>query len=162
MITIERLKEALYYNHETGLWNWLVDTRRKKKGDIAGGMTSAGYIQIQIDGERYLAHRLAWFYMTGKWPKSLVDHEDMKPINNVWTNLREATHSQNKANRTRQKNNVSGLKGVTFHQGKWRSAIYVDGQQIYLGSFETKQEAAKSYQTAAVTLFGDFARYDNV
>jgi hypothetical protein len=162
MITIERLKQLLEYNPETGLWTWRVHRHCKKCGDIAGGLNSAGYIQITIDGTKYLAHRLAWLYMTGEWPKSLIDHEDLKPINNVWTNLREATHSQNKANRYHQKNNSCGVKGVDFHQGKWRSLIYVDGAQIYLGSYPTKEQAADAYKIAAIKHFGDFARYENV
>jgi hypothetical protein len=74
-LTAERLREVLNYNPGTGVFTWRVQTgRRAPVGAIAGCITWYGYIAIKIDCCRHLAHRLAWFYVTGAWPKDQIDH----------------------------------------------------------------------------------------
>ena len=70
MLTEERLKEVLSYNAmDSGIFTWKIAKARSiKVGDIAGADDGAGYIQIQIDGTLYKAHRLAWLYVYGKFP----------------------------------------------------------------------------------------------
>jgi hypothetical protein len=70
-----------------------------KPGDIAGTTRPDGRRQISIDNLTYLASRLAWLYMTGRWPKEEIDHIDRDKGNDRWENLREATHQQNQLNR---------------------------------------------------------------
>jgi hypothetical protein len=52
---------------------------------------------------------------------------------------------------------ASGVKGVSFHKGRWRARIHVDGISKELGGFDTIEEAAAAYAQAAVTFFGEFA-----
>lgn len=82
MLTQSELKNKLTYNPETGLFG--------RKNKIAGSLRPNGYIQIGINKKLFRAHRLAFLYMTGEWPKSDVDHIDMDRKNNKWANLREA------------------------------------------------------------------------
>jgi HNH endonuclease len=60
---------------------------------IAGAKNGRGYRQIRIDGRPYSASRLAWLYMTRKWPNSEISYFNGKPSDTRWANLREATSS---------------------------------------------------------------------
>jgi hypothetical protein len=127
---------------------------------LAGGVKALGYVAIGIGGHRYLAHRLAWLYMTGGWPRRRIDHRNGTPSDNRWTNLREATGSQNISNAKRHKDSSSGLKGATWESwsGKWRSTIRSNGKTYHLGRFRTPEEAHAAYCEAAIRLNGEFAR----
>jgi hypothetical protein len=98
-LTANRLREVLDYNSETGVFTWRVALRpRMKIGTVAGWLDERGYRRVRIDARPYLAHRLAWLWMTGEWPSGRLDHRDGDPGNNCWSNLREAMQSQNSAN----------------------------------------------------------------
>src|SRR4051794_4935854 len=118
MLTAERLREILSYDPETGLFTRLQSPRTGQRytGKQAGSIKPSGYVKIRVDGRFYFAHRLAWTIMTGQNPPEAMDHIDCNPSNNRWSNLREATSSQNAANHRIRSNNSSGLKGVSFHK----------------------------------------------
>ena len=95
------------------------------------------------------AHRLAFLYMTGRFPKVDVDHEDTIKHHNWWSNLREATRSQNMQNqRKSQLNNKLGLLGVHSQNGKFIAQIGINGKQTYIGNFNTPEEAHIAYLNA--------------
>lgn len=156
MITQEQLKEVLNYDPETGLFTWI--KKRGHKKNTAGGKR-LGYISIGVGFRLYQAHRLAWLYMTGEWPKFL-DHIDGDRSNNRFSNLRIATASQNAANAKRSATNTSGFKGVTWHKGakKWMAQIVVREERKYLGLFDRVEDAHQAYVSAAREGFGEFAR----
>jgi hypothetical protein len=158
-LTQERLKELLRYDPETGVWVWRISPR--KTGDIAGSLYKGGYLRIRIDGRDYRCHRLAFLYMLGRWPESHVDHRDTNPANNAWSNLREATRSQNLCNRGTPKNNTSGFKGVSKNKriGRWQAIISAGGSQYHLGYYDNPKEASEAYQRAARVLHGEFYRH---
>lgn len=87
-----------------------------------------------------------------------VDHKDSNGLNNVRENLRLVVQAQNKINRKKYKNNKSGYKGVCPENDKWRADIQVNGKRIYLGAFDTKEDAYAAYCEAAKTHHGEFAR----
>jgi hypothetical protein len=160
-LTAERLRELLHYNPETGIFTRLVRTaRRVRVGDIAGSLNRGGYWQIAVDGRSYLAHRLAWFYMTGKWPTGDLDHHNLCGSDNSWTNLRQATDSQNNANRRLRSTNTSGLKGVSWSKArsKWHARIKINGKDRHLGFSDCRAAAHFAYVIAADEAFGEFAR----
>lgn len=157
MITHARLLELLQYDPATGLLTWRVSHGNKLAGAIAGTPMENGYLRVGVDGGRYLAHQLAWFYMTGEWEPEL-DHRDRHRSNNVFSNLRPSTRSQNQANRGVPKNNTSGIKGVTrYRDGRWQVEIWAQGKRHYLGRFDEIDAAALAYTKAARELFGAFA-----
>lgn len=126
MITQEQLKLILNYDPETGEFNWLVKPRNRASiGGVAGHLRKNGYREISIKGKKYYAHRLAWLYMTGSWPKEHIDHINGNPSDNRFCNLREATRSQNMHNQGVCSNNTSGYKGVCWHKSnqKWEACI---------------------------------------
>lgn len=68
ILSIIRLREVLDYNPKTGIFIWKVVRHNGNNiGDIAGYTHSRGYVIISVDGNQYKAHRLAWFYVKGKW-----------------------------------------------------------------------------------------------
>lgn len=159
VLTVERLRSVLDYDPATGLFRWKIRTAlRTKVGDVAGTPIKGGYIRIRVDGEKILAHRLAWFYVTGKWPKRLVDHINGETSDNRFVNLREATPVQSNFNRKSW--GASRHKGVSWvaDHGKWCAAIYYDKRRHHLGFFDSEDEAAKAYQVAAKEHQGEYAR----
>jgi hypothetical protein len=162
MLSQSRLKELLHYDPATGVWTWLVDRPGKgaKVGDHPAHLEGSGYLQFSVDGRNYRSCRLAWLYMTGEWPPSQIDHEDRNRTNDRWTNLRLATHSQNKANSGAYANNSLGVKGVgttaRMKSKPYRARIQVDGSAVHLGYFATPEQANAAYAEAARRYFGDF------
>jgi hypothetical protein len=153
-----RLKEVLFYNPKTGDFTWLVSRGKAVAGSKAGSYRD-GYIQIGVDDELFLAHILAWFWMTKQWPETFLDHKDNNRSNNTWLNLREATRSQNNANCGVRSHSATGIKGVQMHRsGRFMAKITVDKKQIYLGIFDTAVEAGDAYAKAAILHRGEFAR----
>ena len=160
MLTVERLKEALMYESDTGIFRWrVIRSQNGRAGNIAGSKKVNGYIDICIDRMLYKAHRLAWFYMTGKWPSEGLDHINTDRTDNRWANLRLANKSQNEANSPRNKANTSGFKGVSRKRNKWQAGIKKDYVRYNLGSFATPEEAHQAYCEAAKETFGEFARF---
>lgn len=156
VLTATKCREFLDYNPDTGVFLWK-KSKVKAAGRTAGTITSHGYYQISICCRVYYAHRLAWLYMTGEWPKDQVDHIDMDKSNNRFANLRESDASRNSAN-TKTRKNRSGLKGARWDKGKWSSTIVVNKKRIYLGRYEKAEDAHAAYRAAAIKYHGEFAR----
>ena len=165
-ITADNLRSLLNYDPETGIFTWKNQRSTRPAGSIAGyakySKARTRYWYIKISQRLYLAHRLAWLYMTGNWPPAEIDHVDCDGLNNRWQNLRSATRTQNLMNRYRSKHNKSGAKGVSFDKrsGKYHAKIKFDGRLIYLGQFNSLEEAASAYGRAANEYYGEFARMD--
>lgn len=157
MLTQERLKARLRYVPTTGKFYHRVTSGRAVKGAEAGTVHGKhGHIAVKVDGVRYLAHRVAWLYMTGAWPEGKIDHRDRAPANNRWKNLRPATHAQNIANSRLRKDSSSGVKGVyqrADRPGKWLA--HCAGK--HLGQFDTKLEAITARFLAAKDRWGEYA-----
>lgn len=157
-LTVERLREVLAYDPETGIFTHL--RRRVGIGKVAGSPNGKGYINIAIDGVLYPAHRLAWMYVTGAMPLGHLDHKDLDRANNRFGNLRECSRSQNGANAPLSKANRSGFKGVCWFEqtGKWRAVIKYNRKQVHLGYYNCPVAAHIAYQIAADRHHGEFAR----
>ena len=156
-LTVERLKEVLGYDADTGEFRWKLRLGGKATaGRIAGSVDRGGYRAIRIDRRLYLAHRLAWLYVYGAWPDKWLDHINRITDDNRIENLRLAEPWQNHANKTAYRTNTSGFKGVWWCAGKWMAQIQVQNRVIYLGRFADVAEAGAAYEAAAVKYLGDF------
>lgn len=157
MITAEQLRELLAYDPDTGVFVWRVSSsNRAAAGKVAGKLNC--YWQIGVLGRRYLAHRLAWLYVHGRWPTHEIDHINRVKTDNRIANLREATRSQNQANGARHNNNKTGFRGVGLLKwGRYAATIKINKRQTHLGCFDTAEQASAAYQKAVKELFGEFA-----
>ena len=154
----QQLKSILRYEPDSGLFYVVKSTApRVKVGSVAGSKNASGYIVINRS-RVYMAHRLAWLYMTGEFPVGQIDHIDCDRSNTKWDNLRLATRTENRRNASRSRNNTTGFKGVSRARSKYRATISVDYKQICLGNFDTAEEAHEAYKKAAADLYGEFAR----
>lgn len=162
------LLHFLSYFPETGVFFW----RNKPARNIVIGSV-AGYLQtcrdgnkrrlIRIRGVNYYAYRLAWFYVTTRWPERGVDHKNCVSHDDRFENLREATASQQQMNKRAPSTNKSGYKGVSRYtvHGKfigWRAVIMFAGEYKHLGVFSDALAAQRAYSSAARQLAGEFAR----
>ena len=160
------VRELFDYDPNTGVLLWKVDISRWKAGQIAGRQKeSTGrrrYIEVRYEGKWLTAHRIAVAWMTGEWPDEQVDHINGDGLDNRWSNLRQATSSENSQNRKMPNTNQVGMKGVIrvtrYGTTKFEARIRVNGKQLHLGRFETAQEAHAAYCNAADKHFGAFAR----
>ena len=152
-LTQEYARSVLNYDPETGVFTWRQSGKGRKTGRMAGCLhRTLGSVQLQVGGKLYYAHRIAWLYMTGSWPKEHIDHIDGNPGNNAWKNLREATNGENMQNqrRCRKDNKSSGLLGVTWSKpaGRWAAQIQINGARKYLGLHDTPELAHAAYLEA--------------
>ena len=120
-------------------------------GCIAGNAGALGYVQIMVCRKRYYAHRLAWLFVHGYWPKAL-DHVNGDRADNRLHNLREVSSSVNMRNRRMSGNNTSGVTGVCwdYEKGKWRVQISINRKQKHLGYFDDLGDAKEAREVAAM------------
>ncbi len=149
MFTQEEVKRLFDYDPMTGFCTRLTRPARNVRigqglgwiQNCAGGLN---YLKTEIDYKQYLVHRLIWLWMTGQMPEKDIDHIDGNGLNNVWSNLREATRSQNMRNAKIRTDNKSGQAGVSFHarSRKWRASINTGvGTKKHLGYYDNLQDA---------------------
>lgn len=122
-----------------------------------------GYNQLCIDGRSYRAARVAWLWVTGEWPPETVDHRNRDRTDDRWANLRLATVTENLRNQGPQKKNRTGYRGVCFlpRDGRYRAMLQsqVNGRKsgIFIGMFDTAEEASAAYLRKAAEVYGEFA-----
>lgn len=90
----------------------------------------------------------------------IIDHRDGNSLNNLRRNLRPATYAENGWNRKKNKNNRSGITGVSWSKAarRWIAQIRHENKKLHLGCFSTKEEADKAYRNAERKHRGKFAR----
>jgi hypothetical protein len=162
----KRLKEVLSYSKENGVFTWIKKTHpsvsKIRVGQVAGTLNN-GYVQINIDGFSYLAHRLVWLYVHGEFPQGekehYIDHINGKRADNRFENLKVSSLVNNQRNQKRNSVNTSGITGVyrvevwngskTKLNGYWRANWYNKngkGQWKDFSTLKLGEEVAK--QTA--------------
>lgn len=149
-IDIDLVRHLFKYDQYTGdfIW-WNPRSTKLKRGDVAGCINQHGYRAVIVDYTSYLAHRLIWAIHYGEQPPKIIDHIDRNRLNNSIENLRSVDSHGNISN-SLSRVGSSGLHGAHFVKSKqvWRSAIRVNGKQIYLGTFKTKEDASAAYMEA--------------
>ena len=146
--TADQLRNVLSYDPETGIFTRRKPWGSRKVGDTPGSVSKYKYWQIGVFNQTYGAQVLAWLYVYGEWPSSLVDHINQIRTDNRIANLRLVDYSANARNTGVRATNTSGVKGVSYQHCKgtkhWQASIMVSGKRTYLGLFYTIEEAAKA------------------
>lgn len=160
-LSIERLRDVLHYNKETGLFVWKKYINpRGKLGSQAGYINDGGYLLISIDNKRFRAHRLAWFYVYGEWPEYDIDHKNGIRSDNRIGNLRKSTRSQNLCNKKVSVKSKTGIKGVIWDKcnNAYRAQVELKGRKItrYVHSLS---EAAELVKEMRDKLHGEFTNH---
>lgn len=140
-LTHAQLLAELDYCQETGIFT--------RGGRAVGTLhRPTGYIYISVLNRLYLAHRLAFFAVHGRWPE-VTDHINGEKTDNRIANLREVTQTVNSQNRRAPSiRNQSGILGVCFDRGKWVAHISAHGKRRNLGRYDTSDAASQACVTA--------------
>lgn len=148
---LEELKEAFAYDPDTGLFTHRRTSRRICKGDVAGTSVN-GYIRIRFYGLQYAAHRMAWLFSTGNDPaERMLDHKDRVRSHNWISNLRLTTNATNQANTL--------SRGWIKSENRYRACMTIDRKRIYLGTYDTPEEASAVFQKKHIEVYGEFSPY---
>lgn len=115
-----------------------------------------GYVQRTWTENGRVCHELLHRFIMDAREDEVVDHENGDRWDCRKEKLRVATLSQNAANRPTT-SLERAWKGIYPHGNRWKARIKLEGRNVYLGSFQTAQEAAYAYDAAAKRLFGEFA-----
>jgi len=128
-----------------------VETKNGRWQEINFTIGTNGYYSCCLtydDGVlRLLKHRIVYYAHNQDWDiwdsstDNMIDHINRKRNDNRIENLRVVTNSQNQMNRDE-------VNGYTWHRGKWRADIKVDGKTIHIGYFENKEDARAAYLEA--------------
>jgi hypothetical protein len=148
---MEDLSSVFSYDKETGvIWN----LERNKRAGSENRLGCKRYRIIRHNRKKIKEHWLAFYLVTGEWPKQVVDHIDGNGCNNKWSNLRLCTQSENNRNKAIQKNNSSGICGVHIcgKTGKWRSEITKDKKRYRLGFFDNLLDACAARKSKEIDL----------
>jgi hypothetical protein len=149
---VRELKKRFTYNRCDGTFRF----RRGHRRGMVAGSDQGGYVSLDVNGRRLMAHIAVWLMEHGEFPQGQIDHIDRNRSNNCRTNLREVSQKENVWNSSVSKNNKLGVKGVTEKGGKFRATIFLNGRQTHLGLFDTIEEAKDAYECAAVRARGEF------
>jgi hypothetical protein len=157
-LTQEKLHELVYY--KDGELFYKEKKYRRIMDRPLGHLHHTGYLSVMHLKKFYMVHRLVWLYHHGFMPP-MLDHIDGNPVNNRIENLRIATATQNQQNKGMQKNNTSGIKGISFFKPsrKWRAQIKVNGKNIYLGLFDDIKVAENVINKVRADAHGVYARF---
>lgn len=108
---------------------------------------------------RFLVSRLVWLLVNGQDPGDmLIDHINGEPTDNRSSNLRLVTFEQNAQNTRLYSNNTSGHKGVYPTKTGFQAKIGFGKKYVFLGNFQTKEEAIMAYNNAAATHHKEYRR----
>lgn len=172
----EFLKECFDYKPDTGelFWRKRPDHHFKSVFDavrwnarLAGNSVGhksytngrRRYVAFYLNNSSQLAHRIIWTLVNGPIGDCMqIDHINGDTWDNRISNLRIATPSQNAQNKGVSISRKHPLpKGVLKMRKRFGARIRTQkGERIYLGTFDTAEEAAIIYQRAAQKHHGEF------
>lgn len=171
-ITPKVLRQLIAIDEETSLMTWKArDESFFKSPALANAWNDQwagkplglstnpiGYQKVGILKVNFMAHRVVFALIKGRWPDGDIDHINRNKKDNRIENLREVTPTQNNCNVGLTKANTSGFKGVSWvkKSNKWRAAIRLGNKNIWLGQYDDIEKAAEAYATASAKYHKEF------
>lgn len=152
--TQSELHILFLYDKDTGVFTYRSNSNKRMRAGMIAGTNKNGYIRIYIEKVAFLAHRLAWLYVHGSVPDDCIDHKNGIKDDNRIANLRQVSVAENNQNRVTKPPISSGFHGVNWESRgrKWVAKIQVDGKNLTIGRFSSKDEASTAYAEAKKTL----------
>lgn len=153
MITQDVAIKLFYIKPSTGELCWKsIPPKSSKTDDVAGNILNCKTVKYRtftFNGKQYLSHRVIWLMTYGVWPE-FIDHIDGNGMNNMISNLRSVSFSENLKNRPTQKNNKTGISGISYRSdhGKFVVRIGGNGKRVNVGSFDDFFEACCARKSA--------------
>ena len=148
MVTIELLHELFEYRNGKLFWLKPFNSKsRIKIGEEAGNDTSHGYRKIVINYKNYATHQLIFMMFHGYIPKE-IDHINRVRHDNRIENLRPISRSDNVVNSKLSRRNSTGYKHIHVSGNGFKITIPKDGKPVYLGYFQSIEEAKTALRKA--------------
>lgn len=122
---------------------------------------SHGYRKIRLGDHFYMAHRVVFALVHGRWPEGVIDHINGVKDDNKPTNLRECSHAQNVLNRRPRARSCGTPAGVFQVGNGFKCKTSRRGERFYAGPFATAEEAHQAYRKMCNVLRGEFSPYWN-
>ena len=168
-ISIGLLRKLVRLDDETGFLYWLPrheglfgggahsksQEAKRWNGRHAGcramtAISSCGYFHGPLLGRYYKAHQVVFALQHDRWPAQFLDHINHDRLDNRPINLREVDELENARNSSLRTDNTSGHTGIHFKKTdrKWVARINNKGDRLYLGAFDSLDEAVEARKSA--------------
>lgn len=155
-LTQQQLMAEVHYDLESGRFTRLTARGGAKVGDECGYINALGYRYLSVGNREYQAHRLAWLWVHGEWPRQVIDHMNGNRADNRIVNLRDVSRLANQRNCKTHVSNTSGHRGVYWHKptNNWTAMVFHKTKCISLGYFATKEAAIEARLAAEREHYG--------
>lgn len=155
--------DVFSYCPSTGRLIWKIKPSKNKEiGDVVGVTpNSLGYRRLRLNKKLHYQHRVIYEMFIGEIPEGMeVDHIDGNPSNNLLCNLRLVSHNENMYNRKVHLRNKFCHTGVSFDKSRNKYVAYINhsGKRIFLGRFNTSDEAICARERKEKQIYGEFSR----
>lgn len=110
-------------------------------------LNAKGYKTGRILKVACLSHRVIWKMVYGSEPDQ-IDHINGDKCDNRLSNLREVDNATNHKNMPLQRNNTSGVVGVSRHWRGWQAVINKNGKRVGIGVYVRFDDAVKARKRA--------------
>jgi hypothetical protein len=143
-LTADAARERFSYDPASGrLWQ---RPSPRIKAKFCETRNSDGYVVVKFARRQFMAHRVIWLMVHGKWPVGCIDHINGVRDDNRLENLRDADALINAQNKLPRPTGSRPATGVRKHGRKFAVYLGYAGRLNYVGLYPTIEEAVQQYQ----------------